>query len=76
MDLGQGIVLSATWVLPVAVVPRPLRSHCEGDTGEQDVEIGGSESQRKTATDETEAKVDRRDGRPNKLRRVLGRRTR
>ncbi|GAA5892316.1 uncharacterized protein JCM6883_007317 [Sporobolomyces salmoneus] len=81
MDSGEWIILSATWVLPVAVVPRPLKRK---RTGEEEVESGAGEAgtelgeSKDEATESDEPKQPSSDAaretkRPNKLRRVLSR---
>ncbi|GAA6019006.1 hypothetical protein JCM11491_002487 [Sporobolomyces phaffii] len=72
MDHGEGIILSATWVLPVAVVPRPLRRKTVEQTGkEAQDKLKGPEEANVDA--EKEDAAGREMTRPNKLRRVLSR---
>lgn len=80
MDLGEGVILSATWILPIAVVPRPLRrkgeEKPEGDSlsNLKDEAViskkgDGKENEISTTKQPAELVVKR----ANKLRRVMSR---
>jgi hypothetical protein len=81
MDLGEGIILSATWVLPVAVVPRPLKRKKSSD--EEDgqgagsiIELRPTEKEKVEVEESNVPSVEPEKRKPNKLRRVLSGRAR
>ena len=76
MDMGEGIVLSATWVLPIALVPRSWPRK-EKLVEESLVSSAVEKSDIILAEDEHGAKgvvevsKPEREKKPNKLKRVL-----
>jgi len=75
MDMGEGIVLSATWVLPIALVPRswPKVKQVE----EPAVKSGAEKSELivekgvEGVEEVPEVSKPEREKKPNKLKRVL-----
>jgi len=76
MDMGEGIVLSATWVLPIALVPRSWPRK-EKQVEEPLFEGAAEKSEIVTEGDEmgvkevVEVSKPEREKKPNKLKRVL-----
>ncbi|GAA5970279.1 hypothetical protein JCM3765_002586 [Sporobolomyces pararoseus] len=72
MDLGEGVILSATWILPIGVVPRPLRRKELDDTGSI-VELKEIKAKVVKIEGLKDPSTEREMRKPNKLRRVLSR---
>jgi len=76
MDMGEGIVLSATWVLPIALVPRswPRKEQqvkeplVDGALEKGEVIV---EKDAVGAEEVVEVSKPEREKKPNKLKRVL-----
>lgn len=80
MDLGEGVTLSATWILPIAVVPRPLRmkgaEKLDGDSLPSVDDEAMMSEKGDGMTKEVEASKEPSEQavrKPNKLRRILSR---
>jgi len=76
MDMGEGIVLSATWVLPIALVPRSWpRKEQQVEEPAVDAAVEKSEvlseKHEGGAKEVVEVSKPEREKKPNKLKRVL-----